>query len=214
MRFRLTYEGNLFATQRDAHGGQRVPRAGSKHAIRRAFHEQLKLYWDSDIVLSNAKASSSSAPEGEAPFILDGGGALARPLADVIADEHRAFDYRWIPLVRRESRLRCFIDVLMLRRDGRSSVFSAGDIDNRVKTLIDCLRMPQTQGELVGNETPKEGEDPFFCLLQDDNLITGFTVETDQLYDFPSGADETYVKLVIGVDIRPYSVGFDNLNFL
>jgi len=214
MRLRLTYEGDLFATQGDAREGQRVPRAAQKHAIRRNFHNQLKHHWDTDLVLRNATAGEGSVDADMAPFILDGGGAISKPLREVIADQYQKFGYRWVPLVRGEARLRCFINILILRRDEQSSVFSAGDIDNRVKTLIDCLRVPVSSGELLGNEVALPGEDPFYCLLLDDNLVSGFAVETDKLYDFPDDANETYVKLVIGVEIKPYSVAFDNLFFL
>jgi hypothetical protein len=215
MKFRLTYEGELFATQGDAHGAQRVPKAAQKHAIRRNFHRQLKHYWETDIVLKNATSSPGTEVDPEiAPFVIDGGGVISQPLSEVIASQHDMFGYRWVPLVRDGSRLNCFINVLMMRRDGGASVFTAGDIDNRIKTLLDCLRVPVSSAELVGNEQPQDGENPFFCLLRDDKLITGFSVETDQLYDYPDDAQETFVKLVISVEIRPYSVGFDNLHFL
>ena len=35
----------------------------------------------------------------------------------------------------------------------------AGDIDNRIKTLIDALRMPQTKAE-IGRGEPSQKEDP------------------------------------------------------
>lgn len=215
MKFRLSYEGELFATQRDAQGEQVVPRAARKHTIRRRFHEQLKRYWDSNLVLRNSKASPSNHPAEDLPFILDGGGALEMPLAEAIARENLKFGYRWVPLVRPESRLLCRLNVQLLRKDGRGSVFSdAGDIDNRVKTLIDCLRVPRTEAELVGNGVPLPGEDPFYCLLADDDLVTGISVEMNQLFDYPAESPDTFVKLVISVEIEPYSVGFDNLHYL
>lgn len=215
MRFRLSYEGELFATQSDPRGGQPVPRAAQKHEMRRAFHRQLKRYWETNIVLKNAVGGESSHDPGMAPFIIDGGGAEEFPLSELIARQHEMFGYRWCPLVRDDARLLCFLDVMMLRKDGRNSVFSnTGDIDNRIKTLVDCLRLPRSANELAGNAVPQPDEDPFFCLLRDDHLVSGFSVETDQLFDYPPDSPETYVKLTISVDIRPYSVGFDNLTYL
>jgi len=49
-------------------------------------------------------------------------------------------------------------------------VTSGGDIDNRIKVLFDGLKMPETVSELGGVALESE-EDPFFCLLEDDNLI-------------------------------------------
>lgn len=215
MKFRLSYEGELFATQRDALGEQPVPRAARKHAIRRRFHEQLKRYWDSNWILRNSKAGLSNHKAEDLPFIIDGGGADEMPLAEAIARENQKLGYRWVPLVRPEARLVCQLNIQLLRKDGRGSVFSdAGDIDNRVKTLVDCLRVPRTATELVGNEVPRSGENPFFCLLSDDNLVTGISVEMDQLFDYPDDSLDTFVKLIIGVEIEPYSVGFDNLHYL
>lgn len=79
MKFRLSYEGELFATQRDALGEQPVPRAPRKHAIRRRFHEQLKRYWDSNWILRNSKAGLSNHKAEDLPFIIDGGGQTRCP---------------------------------------------------------------------------------------------------------------------------------------
>lgn len=45
MEFRLTYEGPLMATQRDAVSGQKDARVDHKHEIRRHFHPQLQRLW-------------------------------------------------------------------------------------------------------------------------------------------------------------------------
>ena len=83
-----------------------------------------------------------------------------------------------------------------------------------MKTLIDALRMPKSANELRGNEMPGVGEDPFFCLLEDDDLVTAVTVETDMLLDPPNGeADHGEVKLVISVELKPYDVNMFNLSF-
>ena len=113
-------------------------------------------------------------------------------------------------------RLLCSLHLLFLRHDVPGSAIQAGDIDNRIKTLIDALRPPQTQNELVDTDsTPREGEDPFFCLLEDDNQVSGFTVETDTLLeavDEPS--DEGRVKIVVTVELRPYYATPFNLSFV
>jgi hypothetical protein len=87
-----------------------------------------------------------------------------------------------------------------------------GDIDNRLKTIIDALRLPGNAKELVGYETPAEGEDPFYCLLEDDKQVTQLSVETDTLLD-PLKNDKFFVRLVITVDIHPYYVTMFNLSF-
>jgi hypothetical protein len=86
-------------------------------------------------------------------------------------------------------------------------VFQAGDIDNRIKTLIDALRRPCTATELAGNEIPLEGEDPFYCLMEDDKQVTHLEVETDLLLDplTDDNADQRRVPSVVTVDLRPYN---------
>ena len=74
--------------------------------------------------------------------------------------------------------------------------------------------MPKDRSEL-GECTPTPEEDPFFCLLEDDALITRVSVETDTLLDPQEGsAHELHrVRLVLTVSIRPYYVTMFNLNF-
>ncbi len=91
----------------------------------------------------------------------------------------------------------------------------AGDIDNRLKTLIDALRLPTSGRELAGSETPQAGEDPFFCLLRDDKQVTHLEVETDNLLEplTQEDADRSKVRVMISVELRPYYVTMDNLSF-
>jgi hypothetical protein len=107
------------------------------------------------------------------------------------------------------------LDILFLRRDIPGSALEAGDIDNRVETIIDTLRKPKGAQELRGNENPLPTEDPFFCLLQDDKLVSGFSVETDTLLDeiVPGDEDKRMAKVVISVELRPYFPTYFNLAF-
>jgi hypothetical protein len=57
---------------------------------------------------------------------------------------------------------------------------SGGDIDNRIKVLLDGLKMPQIEADLGGFPIA-EDENPFFCLLEDDSLITSLSVTADRL---------------------------------
>jgi hypothetical protein len=117
--------------------------------------------------------------------------------------------------VREEFSLFCSLDILFLRRDFPAGVVSAGDLDNRIKTLIDALRKPHNANELRGNATPADGEDPFFCLSEDDDLVTGLSVQTDMLLDPPKNdsSGQGDVKLVISVELKPHHVTMFNLSF-
>jgi len=51
-------------------------------------------------------------------------------------------------------------------------------------------------------------------LLEDDNQVSGLSVETDTLLDPPSSlTGDKDVKLLITVNIRPYDVDMFNLSF-
>jgi hypothetical protein len=136
-------------------------------------------------------------------------------MAEVIANQYQEFGYRFVPLVREEISLLCSLDILFIRRDFPGSIIHAGDIDNRLKTMIDALRRPRNANELVGYEKPEDGENPFFCLLEDDKQVTHLAVETDTLLDPPADneADNQRVHLIITVDIRPYYATMFNLSF-
>ena len=224
MKFRLTYEGELRPTQRDPVGGQQNPLASHKHTVRRVFHKQLKHLWDTDKFLSSYRISPKNPNIGGEPdAAADSMYAMwapedseLQPLVDVVAARHNQFGYQFVPLVTGYFHLLCSIHVLFLRHDIPGSAIQAGDIDNRIKTLIDALRLPNNQTELVNSDVkPKRGETPFFCLLEDDSLVSGFSVETDTLLNPPrqsvGGRD---VKIVVTVELRPYFATPFNLSFV
>jgi hypothetical protein len=225
MQFRLTYEGPLRPSQGEARDGQREPLAQHKHAIRRVFHTQLKKFWETNKFLKDHKIdpngwwSKSPIPANQVglPAFWGGGPEPEMlPLSEAIANMHRENGYRFVPLVREEFDLLCSLKILMLRRDfPLGSIIHAGDLDNRIKTLIDGLRRPRNGNELRGNENPAEGEDPFYVLLEDDDLVSGLTVETDMLFaPLANGSnDEGDVKIVISVEIKPEHVTMFNLSF-
>ena len=211
VEFRLTYEGPLLATQKDPVSGQADARADHKRNIRRIFHLQLKRLWEINPYLKYGYPvefdwKSESNPKEAISYHTT--------LADWLAPLYRRNAYSCVPLVREELGLICRLDILFLRPEPPGSVLESGDIDNRLKTLFDALRLPKGPQELVGYDNPKGDEDPFYCLLEDDGLITHVSVETDVLLE-PIGqkfnANDT--RLVIGVRLRPYNVNPANQSF-
>ena len=98
----------------------------------------------------------------------------------------------------------------MLRPEAPGSIVAqGGDIDNRLKTLLDALRMPRDESELARNDSPKDGEDPFFCLLEDDHLVTKIAVATDRLL-LPCD-DPSSVRLLIHVKARATLLTYSNI---
>jgi hypothetical protein len=222
MRFRLTYDGELKSGQKDPADGQWDRLAEHKQRIRKIFHRQLKYLWQTNRFLREHRLHPAAFanpnwvkyPASQATWGNDE--SEYRPLFEVVANNYRENGYSFVPLVREESSLLCSLDILFLRRDTPGSAISAGDLDNRIKTLIDTLRRPLGANELRGHEIPAEGEVPFYCLLEDDKLVSKLTVETDTLLDPPTGdkeVDRRQVRLIITVDLKPYDVTMDNLSF-
>ncbi|MGH6818671.1 MAG: hypothetical protein ACREC1_07875 [Methylovirgula sp.] len=222
MRFRLTYEGQLRPNGRDPERAQPEPLAAHKQKIRKDFHRQLKQLWQTSKFLKEHAINNSeiNVRPGQVASVLgvSGYNIVPRPtipLVEYIASNFQSNGYRFVPLVCEDFSLLCSLDILFLRRDFPLGVISAGDLDNRVKTLIDTLRMPKGANELKGNETPMPDEDPFFCLLEDDDLVTSLSVESGMLLDPPVDGDggDARVKLVISVELKPEDVTLFNLGF-
>ncbi len=177
MQFVLTYAGPLKATQQDPTPGQPNRLAEHKHEIRREFHKQLKLLWSTNKFLRDHKVNPNSvslppAEQARQPGFWGGGPDTRIPMVEDIASQYQESGFRFVPLVRESLSLLCSLDVLFLRRDFPGSVISSGDIDNRIKTLIDALRRPRSGNELQikqpsGNNAkilPLAEEKPIFLL--------------------------------------------------
>ena len=181
MEFRLTYEGALKANAGPV----------DKQILRRHFHAQLKILWE-QIPLTGFKE------------LLDP--QAGPPQVSII---QKIGPFLFAPLVCEKIHLICELEITLLRPEPPGSVITqSGDIDNRLKTLFDGLRMPK-DGELVAEDAPKSHETPFFCLLEDDNLITKVTVATDRLLRDTRSTNE--VLLVIRVNTKATQMIYKNM---
>ena len=104
--------------------------------------------------------------------------------------------------MRRDLFLHCELDVLFLRHGEPGSIITGGDIDNRLLTLSDGLCIPNGIKEIEYLEKQNDFpiNDPIFCLLEDDSLISRWNVKTDRLLS--SNVVPTDVRLVIEVHIK------------
>ncbi|MFN2392410.1 MAG: hypothetical protein ABR566_10635 [Pyrinomonadaceae bacterium] len=135
MEFRLIYEGSLKSS------GNSTKHVKEKHAIRKEFHKQLSTLggyhrtlqrWMTD-VLQNIPGTSEQMTKLE-----------------IMARQYSRFGYRFVPLVSRDNFMICGLDILFLRRENPGDlILRGGDIDNRIKTLLDALRMPDDCNEVV-----------------------------------------------------------------
>lgn len=195
MEFRLTYAGPLLAHKDTRQWRERTI---DIHNMRREFHKQLERLWQiHPVLLKSSDAYTGAQPGAEPVFNSEG--------------------FVFKPIVTESLGLICKLEILILKDATPGNVLF--DIDNRLKTLFDALRMPIGPDELgaktaQGIQRPGPGETPFYVLLQDDKLITHLAVTTDRLLEpVPNVPRDQAVRLVIDVTVRPYDVHMDNLAF-
>jgi hypothetical protein len=188
VEFRLLYKGELLCSSRAN------TRAKHKHEIRRIFHPQLRRLWLLKSGLRGLVEHTGSMARNEHNLQQSN---YERGL-EAIGRNWESAGFNFIPLVTDKFALRCSLDILLLRPEEKKYIFEQGDIDGQLKTLFDALRRPCDIGE-AGGETPTEDEEPFFCLLQDDRLISEVHITTDQLLLLPgereAKANDTFVVI-------------------
>ena len=209
VRFTLTYDGELRANGRPKH----------KWDIREQFSPQLIELWKVSPALRYVRKNKWVAQKyGYGRPIIhhsadttDYSGAPPPAPGDWL-DTCSAINVggqEFVPLVRESLALHCGLKILYLRKeDPGQLIFQGGDIDNRLKTLFDALSIPDA-GQIVADRVTAA---PIYCLLEDDKLISGCSVETQRLLIRPN-ASEHEVRLVIEVDVRvsqarPYNLPF------
>ncbi len=175
MRFTLTYKGELPSR------GKAVPR----HALRRALHPQLRQLW-------------MHPPLSACGHWLDPGVSGDQAGAALFTRGGHQFAV----IVRRDIRLVAELDVLLLRPEQPGSILQDADIDNRFKTVFDALCYPQQDQQVPGDWHPGPEEEPLFCLLEDDRLVTRVTLDTDRLL---AAENPEHVALTIRVQLRAFS---------
>jgi len=202
LEFRLTYQGPL-------HGSfNNRPRADEKHTIRKILHPQLRRLWE---VTPHLKAMRFPPFE---PIVVNNPPHISR--IEYLAKQNTRLGGRFVPLVAEDLSLWCGIEILFLRPGIPGEVYAKGDLDNRIKTLFDALKMPKQMQELGDLPFPDNDEDPFFCLLEDDGLVSKLSVEADTLLEaldggIPSPSD---ARVVITVRLRPFVFNWENMGFV
>src|SRR6266571_1496916 len=139
-----------------------------KQSLRRVFHRQLAEFWKQN-------------PLNDYRYLWDSALPLFKPESDI---RRKRDQFEFVPLVNEYMYLVADLQVQLLRPEPPGSVKAqSGDLDNRMKTLLDALRMPRMVDEIPTNDAPGTDEHPFFCLLEDDALINSFSVTTHRWLD-------------------------------
>lgn len=170
MEFRLYYRGILKGINSDVQ---------HKHDIRAILHPQLRMLWQQKPLTDYQNFLAEDYYPERPPFLRKVNGL------------------RFVPLVNEHVNLVANLKVVLLRPEEPGRIITqSGDIDGRLKTLFDALRMPKAAQEIPVGFKPSDEEDPFYCLLEDDALITSVEVITDRLLE---SADPREVVLFIHV---------------
>ena len=173
MRLTLHYRGPLRANGAPIH----------KHELRKWFHRQLAALWLQRPLSEDARLLQPRKREGDYSLLRVRG------------------PFMFVPLVSAEMNAIAELTVVLLRPEPPGGLLTqGGDIDNRLKTLFDALTMPPHADSLPPTVLPASDETPFFCLLEDDNLVTSVAVRTEQLLE--PGLDRTTVDVTIHVRTR------------
>lgn len=158
MRLTLHYRGTLRSNGGTEH----------KHVLRQMFHSQLKTLWNQKPLNEQSKLLQPRNPDRSGDY------SLLRSLG--------AFTF--VPLINEEMNVVAELSVVLLRPEPPGGLITqGGDIDNRLKTLFDALTMPRHQNSLPPGTAPEPDQTPFFCLLEDDNLVISVSVRTEQLLE-------------------------------
>jgi hypothetical protein len=207
MKFTLTYDGELHSN------GNRQ----DKWDIRKHFHPQLKQLWkispaliavyDRRSVPTSGYHTIESAVDGRMsmiPHMSRRGHLIFKNVCAPFTRGERNF----LPLVRESLSLKCALKITFLRREEPGRIYQGGDLDNRIKTLFDSFSIPNPD-QMVKDHAFTD--DPIYCLMEDDKLITGLNVQTHQL--LRDGGSPLEVRLIIEVDVRaveyrPYNQPF------
>ena len=214
MQFRLLYSGRLLGASKND------TRASLKHEIRKEISPQLKRLWETHKKVFNlAKFSARYWAEKYPDYWKEirPGGDLSNWTDEelyglgirYLAEKWERCGRGYIPLVTEAMDVRCSLDVLFLRPEEPGMIIKGGDLDNRMKTLFDALRLPSNLSE-AGGEKGKEGDEPIYCLLEDDRVISEVRIVTDHLLLLPHSkefhANDVFlvidVKLTIGPDSK------------
>lgn len=202
MKLTLTYDGLLPSNGDPA----------EKSDIRAKLHPQLAELWEISPVLATV-TTNRMYPVGHGAVIpterhhSEGRTAMPttkeattswqKPRLD-LCSPIRVGKCEFIPLVRESLALKCALKILFMRKEEPGNIVGrGGDIDNRLKTLLDALAMPNNDQEA----SCPTGTSPTYTLLENDRDIVAIEVDTRQLLSRP-GAHRNEVRLIIDVDIR------------
>jgi hypothetical protein len=131
------------------------------------------------------------------------------PAARPISKRFRGLGF--FPIITRAQQLVCSLSVVIHRREKIGNILAYhGDLDNRMKTLFDALRMPQTDGEVLSDDSKHSkhaGRVNCACLLEDDSIISELHIKTMHSLEALAPND---VILTMDVEIKRHDLTYSD----
>ncbi len=118
-------------------------------------------------------------------------------------------DQTFLPLYGRTIGVGAELDITLLTgMPEQKAVFEAGDLDNRIKRIVDGLSAPTQKGELLPN---LESGSRWHCLLENDNAVAGLSAKLG-VYLASNDPSESFA--IIRVRPLAYRVDLGNMAML
>lgn len=210
MEFTLRYSGALPSSRH----------VRAKHKIRCDLGVQLAHLWQRDPRLSQVDLADIKPATKSDRFLYDVRQQEKRQVVGSAPSSryyyHEVCGIRFVPLVTRWRFLRCELGIEVHRCAGEhykgGLLDTQGDLDNRLKTLIDALRMPQKADELPPGTSHSHDRSHFFCLLEDDRLITKLNLEAKDSLVCSIDDRASQQRVDVDIDVRVVPVHAMHLN--
>jgi len=142
-------------------GSRWSPKLQQKHETRQRFHPQLKRLWDTTPFLKTGGRSRPSA------LLIEDSPDIPPFDVAALAAKYSLYGWNFVPFVTEELNLICGLDILFLRPSAPGQLVSGGDLDNRLKTLFDALRIPEASERYADRVPDDPDEKPARCLCHD-----------------------------------------------
>ena len=153
-----------------------------KHDIREDLYPQLKNLWDIEPL---SRRKNFLKHENKPSVLKEIDGIIFAPLIC------NALDFI------------CQLDLTMLWPETQGVISNVGgDLDNRLKTLFDALQCPDTN-QIQPVKERFADKQPFFCLLENDKLITSVDIRTHTLL---CSKNKTDVSVLIHVMVKAVDI--------
>jgi hypothetical protein len=206
MQFRLIYSGGLL---KSASRGN--TRNKEKHDIRLELHKQLQRLWETHPLLKFYNQDMHWERQGQRHY-----GEQHDRVGTRIQDLQNRYN-GFVPIVTEFFGTYCELDILFLRAEPEGNLISGGggDIDNRIKTLLDALQIPKPGQRGASADDAERDPRPLFVLMTDDSLISSIRITADRLLMLESDCDPADACLIVTVTVKtsnallsPFGISF------